>query len=112
MSRKAFLLDVPLSWAVDSRAEVVGHLAGSTRWKREDFMQVTEEDFRAIIDALSLLYRPEEHGCHFDFGDENTRHERVGRIIQNLSATARAILVQAAPVKKGPSRQAARTTLH
>jgi hypothetical protein len=71
-------------------------------------MRVTEEDFRAIIDALSLLYRPEEHGCHFDFGDENTRHERVGRIIQNLSATARAILVQA----KRPRRQAARTTLH
>jgi hypothetical protein len=78
------------------------------------YMRVTEEDFGAIIDALSLLYRPEEHGCHFDFGDEKTRHERVGRIIENLSATARAILEQAAsePGKKRPRRQAARTTLH
>jgi hypothetical protein len=75
-------------------------------------MRVTEEDFGAIIDALSLLNRPEEHGCRFDFGDEKTRHERVGRIIQNLSATARAILEQAAmePEKKGPRRQ--RATLH
>jgi hypothetical protein len=45
---------------------------------------------------------------------EKTRHERVGRIIQNLSATAKAILEQAAPTpeKKRMRRQAARTTLH
>ena len=77
-------------------------------------MRVTEEDFMAILDALNLLYRPHDYGCHFDFGDEKTRQERVGRIIDNLSATARAILEQAAiePEAKRPRRQAARTTLH
>ena len=58
-------------------------------------MKLTEEDFDAIINALDLLYRPAEYGCRFDFGDPATQHERVGRIIENLSATAAAMLFSA-----------------
>lgn len=77
-------------------------------------MKLTEEDFAAIIDALNLFYRPHDHGCRFDFGTENTRQERVGRIIDNLSATARAILEQAAtaPEKQCVRGQAPRTSVH